>query len=257
MRRTAPPLRQRILITGASSGLGEQMARVWAAAGRDLALCARRVPEIERLRDELRSRYPGVRVVTRSLDVNDPTATEAAFAECAAELGGLDRVVANAGLIRGGPIGTGAAVDNRATAQTNFVGMVNQAEAAVAALGKGLRSELWTSAVSVSVIHPGWIRTPLTEGHLQRDAGRGHPDRDRCHRGGHRTGARPGPRAPAALGPAGPADEDVAAGSVPSDGWLSRAERGGHRTGECSAQAWRARRSASSPLAYLPIWCVA
>jgi short-subunit dehydrogenase len=200
-RRTpfsAPVLRQRILITGASSGLGEQMARVWAAEGRDLALCARRGDELERLRDELMSDHPGIRVVTRSLDVNDPKATEGVFSECALELGGLDRVVANAGIGRGGPIGKGFAEDNRATAQTNFVGLLNQAEvavshfrqaesghfvimssmaalrgmqahmnvysatkAAVAALGEGLRSDLWHSPVKVTVIHPGWIETPL------------------------------------------------------------------------------------------------
>ena len=42
MATVAPMTRQKILITGASSGLGEEMARRFAAAGRDLALCARR-----------------------------------------------------------------------------------------------------------------------------------------------------------------------------------------------------------------------
>jgi DNA-binding IclR family transcriptional regulator len=47
------PLRQRILITGASSGLGEGMARRFAAMGRDLGLVARRLDRLEALRDEL------------------------------------------------------------------------------------------------------------------------------------------------------------------------------------------------------------
>ena len=38
-------IRDRILITGASSGLGAGMARAFAARGRDLALCARRLGE--------------------------------------------------------------------------------------------------------------------------------------------------------------------------------------------------------------------
>ncbi len=42
--------RQRILITGASSGLGAEMARQFAAMGRDLALCARRLSRLEQLR---------------------------------------------------------------------------------------------------------------------------------------------------------------------------------------------------------------
>jgi NAD(P)-dependent dehydrogenase (short-subunit alcohol dehydrogenase family) len=47
-------VRQRILITGASSGLGAGMARAFAAKGRDLALCARRLDRLEDLKAELR-----------------------------------------------------------------------------------------------------------------------------------------------------------------------------------------------------------
>ena len=54
--------RQRILITGASSGLGAGMARAFAARGRDLALCARRVDRLKELKSELSQRYPGVTV---------------------------------------------------------------------------------------------------------------------------------------------------------------------------------------------------
>ena len=42
-----------ILITGASSGLGAEMARQFAAKGHDLALCARRTERLEELRDEI------------------------------------------------------------------------------------------------------------------------------------------------------------------------------------------------------------
>jgi hypothetical protein len=194
------PVRQRILITGASSGLGAQMARVWAGKGRDLALCARRTADLERLRDELLTAHPERRVVVRALDVTDHQATAGVFAECAAELGGLDRVVANAGVGQGGSIGTGRAEGNRMTALTNFVGVVNQAEAAlsifreadaghfviissmsalrgmgahmnvysaskagVSALGEGLRSDLWDTPITVTTVHPGYIRTSLTE----------------------------------------------------------------------------------------------
>lgn len=107
------------------------MARMWAAEGRDLALCARRLPELERLRAELVAAHPQRRVVVRALDVTDPEATESVFAECAGELGGLDRVVANAGVVAGGPVGAGHAAGNRTVAQTNFVGVLNSAESAV------------------------------------------------------------------------------------------------------------------------------
>ena len=49
-----------ILITGASSGLGEEMARQFAALGYDLALCARRTERLEKLRSELSVDQPGV-----------------------------------------------------------------------------------------------------------------------------------------------------------------------------------------------------
>ena len=63
--------RQKILITGASSGLGAGMARAFAAKGRDLALCARRTDRLEELKDELAQRYPASKVAIAALDVND------------------------------------------------------------------------------------------------------------------------------------------------------------------------------------------
>ena len=44
-----------ILITGASSGLGAEMARQFAALGHDLALCARRTERLEELKAEIRA----------------------------------------------------------------------------------------------------------------------------------------------------------------------------------------------------------
>ena len=48
-----------ILITGASSGLGAEMARQFADLGHDLALCARRTDRLEELRAELLAKHPG------------------------------------------------------------------------------------------------------------------------------------------------------------------------------------------------------
>ena len=70
----ATPLRQTILITGASSGLGEGMAKVFAARGRDLVLCARRLDRLENLASTLRRAYPRQRFLVRALDVNDAQA---------------------------------------------------------------------------------------------------------------------------------------------------------------------------------------
>ena len=49
-----------ILITGASSGLGAEMARQFAALGHDLALCARRTDRLEELATEIAAAHPDV-----------------------------------------------------------------------------------------------------------------------------------------------------------------------------------------------------
>lgn len=201
---TERAVRRRILITGASSGLGAEMARQFAAKGRDLALCARRVDRLEQLRTELTDRH-GVRVAIRALDVNDSDAVFSVFAELQDELGGLDRVIVNAGLGKGAKLGTGKFHANRETALTNFVAALAQCEAAllhfravgaghlvvissvsafrglpgnlttyaaskaaVAALADGLRMELRTSPITVSTLFPGYIRSEMSSAAEQR-----------------------------------------------------------------------------------------
>ena len=91
-------MRQRILITGASTGLGRGMALEFAARGRDLALCARRLDLLQALREEIAAHHPGVRVAIRALDVNDHARVFSVFGELRDELGGLDRIIVNAGI---------------------------------------------------------------------------------------------------------------------------------------------------------------
>jgi short-subunit dehydrogenase len=125
------PLRRRILITGASSGLGEGMARRFAALGRDLALVARRGERLAQLADELRAARPGIRVEAAALDIDDPEAVAAVVPELAGRLGGIDRFIANAGVGKGTPIGTGRPGPNRQVLVTNVLGTHACCEAAV------------------------------------------------------------------------------------------------------------------------------
>ena len=120
------------MITGASSGLGMGLARSFAALGRDLALVARRGEVLDELRAELLAAHPGIRVVTAPLDVDDPEAVATVVPRVAAELGGIDRFVANAGVGRGAPVGTGHARPNRQVLVTNVLGTHACCEAAVA-----------------------------------------------------------------------------------------------------------------------------
>lgn len=122
-----------ILITGASSGLGAEMARQFAARGNDLALCARREERLTELRAEILAAHPDRRVETRTLDVLDDEAVFETFRAFRRDLGSLDRVVVNAGLGKGAPLGTGGQAANKETAMTNFVGALTQTEAAMEA----------------------------------------------------------------------------------------------------------------------------
>jgi len=195
------PVRQRILITGASSGLGEGMARRFAALGRDLALAARRTERLEALREELLAAHPGIRVEVAALDVDDPDAVATVLPELAGRLGGVDRVVVNAGIGKGASIGTGKARANRSVLVTNVLGAHATCEAAMElfraqgmghlvlissvasirgmrqtrtaygaskaalnALGEGIRSDVLGSGIVVSTILPGYIETEINVG---------------------------------------------------------------------------------------------
>jgi short-subunit dehydrogenase len=192
-------MRRNLLITGASSGLGAEMARQFAAKGHNLALTARRTERLDALKAELTERYPQATIVVHSLDVTDHDQVFKVFRDVDAELP-LDRIVVNAGLGKGAPLGTGRFDANRDTALTNFVGALAQAEAAMelfrernaghlvliasisalrgfpktvttyaatkaglASLGEGLRLELLGTPIKVSTIYPGYIRSEMNE----------------------------------------------------------------------------------------------
>ena len=123
------------MITGASSGLGRGMAIEFAKQGCNLALCARRMENLETLKIELEALNPEVKVLLRTLDV---TISEQvfevfrAFSKDFQDMGGLlDRVIVNAGMGKGAPFGKGYEKQNMQTAITNFCGAISQMEAAM------------------------------------------------------------------------------------------------------------------------------
>jgi len=175
------------------------MARAFAARGRDLALCARRIDRLEELKDELMQQYPGVRVAVAALDVNDHDEVPKVFAQLAGELGGIDRVVVNAGIGKGAPLGAGKLWANKATLETNLVAALVQIETAlemfksaggghlvlissvlgnkgvpgvkaayaaskagVSSLGESLRAEYASGPIKVTVLEPGYIESEMT-----------------------------------------------------------------------------------------------
>ncbi len=189
-----------ILITGASSGLGAEMARQFAARGYDLALCARRTEKLDALKAEILAADPGRRVELRALDVTDDDQVFEVFRAFQADFGTLEKIIINAGLGKGAPLGTGRYDANKETAMTNFVAALCQAEAAmeifraqnaghfvmissmsavrgmpknlttyaatkagVAHLAEGLRAELYGKPIKVTVLYPGYIASEMNE----------------------------------------------------------------------------------------------
>jgi NAD(P)-dependent dehydrogenase (short-subunit alcohol dehydrogenase family) len=83
-------------VTGASSGLGAQFARVLAASGAGVVLAARRVERLKTLRAEIEAAGGDAHVV--GLDVTDPTSIRAAVAHAETEMGAIDILVNNSGV---------------------------------------------------------------------------------------------------------------------------------------------------------------
>jgi short-subunit dehydrogenase len=191
--------RHKILITGASSGLGAGMARAFAAKGRDLALCARRTDMLEELKAELTGRYPGITVAVSALDVDDHEQVPKVFAALSDELGGIDRIIVNAGIGKGAPLGSGKLWANKATIETNLVSALVQIETAIemfkmagtghlvlissvlgnkgvpgvkaayaaskagiSSLGESLRAEYPSGPIRVTTLEPGYIESGMT-----------------------------------------------------------------------------------------------
>jgi len=191
-----------VLITGASSGLGEGMARLFAKLGYNLAICARRTDRLERLTSELVAEYPDIRVEYRALDVSNYDEIFSVFDAFAADFDGIDRVVVNAGVGDSRRIGKGRFETNRHTVEINFISALAQCEAAMnifraqnsghlvvissmsamrglpkhltaygaskaglAHLAEGIRADMLLTnlPIQVSTIYPGYVRTEINE----------------------------------------------------------------------------------------------
>lgn len=190
--------RENILITGASSGLGQGMAIEFAKMGRNLALCARRFDRLQRLQQQLLTLNPKIKVIIKPLDVNEHKQVFTTFHQCKQALGSIDRVIVNAGIGAGASVGSGYFHANKQTALTNFVAALAQCEAAVeifqqqnkghlvtissisairgfrramtvyaaskaalSSLSEGIRIDLLNTPIKVSTIHPGFIRSEI------------------------------------------------------------------------------------------------
>lgn len=189
-----------VLITGASSGIGEALAREYAAPGRFLALCGRNKGRLKNV--ALACRSFGAEVEAKTVDVMDRDATRRWIGKIDAKHP-LDLVIANAGISSG----SGGQGKNEGETETqardifsvNLAGVLNTvwpvitpmrergqgqiaiissiaafrglpgapaysaSKAAVKTYGEALRGWLEPDGVKVSVVCPGFVRTRMTE----------------------------------------------------------------------------------------------
>lgn len=117
------------LVTGASSGIGEATAKALACAGASVALVARRAERLDQLGGEIAD--AGGTALPIEADVSDREQAQAAVSRAAEELGRLDVLVNNAGVMLLGPV-TGAPVEEwEQMVNVNLLGLLYTAHAAL------------------------------------------------------------------------------------------------------------------------------
>ncbi|MCW5689094.1 MAG: SDR family oxidoreductase [Pseudolabrys sp.] len=194
------------LVTGASSGLGQQFAKALADNGAAVALVARRAERLEAFRAELEK--SGAKAVAIEADVTDRAAMVAAFDAAEKALGTVTVLVNNAGIAHGGRAVELTPEDWRRMMSTNLDSVfywaqeaarrmlaankkgsiVNiasvlglmvakggasyaTAKAGVVQLTKALAVELSFKGIRVNAIAPGWFVTEMNDDYLNSDKG--------------------------------------------------------------------------------------
>jgi NADP-dependent 3-hydroxy acid dehydrogenase YdfG len=181
---------QVVAITGASSGIGEATALAAAQAGAAVALAARRTDRIEALAERIAA--AGGRAIAVPTDVSDEAHARAFVQRTIADLGRLDVLVNNAGVMLLGPVAGASTEEWRRMIDANVYGVIYCTHAAidgsghvvtvssvagvrasagsavynltkfgVNAFAESLRQELAPHNVRVTVINPGAVDTEL------------------------------------------------------------------------------------------------
>lgn len=190
--------RKRVWITGAGKGIGRAVAWEYATHGWDVAVSARTESDLDTLVREAQAAGLKGRIVALAADVTDQDAMKQTFKAAEHDLGPLDQVILNAGTHIPNDAQTFSVAPYRTLMEINFMGVVNGLSAVVPAfidrkrgaigvvssvagfgglplasaygaskaalinMCEALRPELEMANVTLSVITPGFVRTPLT-----------------------------------------------------------------------------------------------
>ena len=184
-----------VLITGATSGIGEACAHKFAAAGNHLIITGRRADRLHKLQQELESAF-SIKVLPLVFDVQDRNAVMENLGKLPAEWQNIDILINNAGLAAGRDLFEEADLNDWETMlNTNVHGLIYVTKAilpfmiaqkkghiinmgsiagkevyekgnvycaskfAVDALSKGMRIDLLKHHIKVTCIHPGAVET--------------------------------------------------------------------------------------------------
>jgi uncharacterized protein len=120
---------KRALVTGASSGIGEAMARRLAISGTDLVIVARDQAKLDKLADELDD-YHGIDIETLPADLADPVQLAVVEHRLAAADDPIDLLVNNAGFGFHGPFAQVPVEDHEAEIRVNVVAVLRLSHAA-------------------------------------------------------------------------------------------------------------------------------
>lgn len=118
-----------VIITGASSGIGEASARLLASKGAKLVLGARREEQLKRIASEIEA--AGGQVVYQKLDVTRQADNDAIVALAKDTFGGVDVIFLNAGLMPNSPLSALKTDDWHAMVDVNVKGVLNGVAAAM------------------------------------------------------------------------------------------------------------------------------
>jgi len=185
----------RVLVTGASSGIGAELAERFAGRGAVVGICARRAEELDRVLERCRAHAPSSR--SRVCDLAEPAEVDALARWALEELGGVDVLVNNAGIPKRRHVTELDPTTVESVMRINYLAPVqltlalldhmvqrgsgrivnvssvaaplsspgeaayDASKAALAVFSEAMAIDLWDTGVEVLVVYPGVVDTPL------------------------------------------------------------------------------------------------